>query len=160
LLSATPDGLKLIAILFSFSAGPRSAIRPWLGFLRSIRSRPRSGVAASQCEQLLEQHAGVIMPALQNVVVSEPKTAGEKCPFIAGQPVDRISGGIAGDETVFQQAFLGVAKSAMRGTRGALIFERPRDHAISRGNSALSCIANKGEWYQFRIAVLTVDAVA
>jgi hypothetical protein len=30
------------------------------------------------------------MPALQDVVVGEPKAAGEKRPFIAGQAIDRL----------------------------------------------------------------------
>jgi hypothetical protein len=40
--------------------------------------------SVAQCEQSFEQRAGVIMPALQDVIVGEPKAAGEKCPFIAG----------------------------------------------------------------------------
>ena len=39
----------------------------------------------AQREQPLEQYAGVVVPALQDVVVGEPETAGNKRPFITGQ---------------------------------------------------------------------------
>src|SRR5689334_6900717 len=52
---------------------------PWIVFFGE-----QTDIVA-QRQQPLEQRAGVVVPALQDVVVGVPKAAGNKRPFVTGQ---------------------------------------------------------------------------
>src|SRR3954452_24190418 len=66
---------------------------------RVIFFRQKPDIIA-QLEEPLEHPPRVVIPALQNVVVGEPKTASEEGTFVSGQAVDRALRIITSDKTV------------------------------------------------------------
>src|ERR1700687_2597440 len=72
---------------------------------RVILLRQKADIV-TQGQQALEQFTGFGDAPLQNEVVGEPKAEGEKHPLAGRQPVDYLSGVIATDQPVDDEAAL------------------------------------------------------